>query len=113
MLNERNVTTPTAEERLRVYKEVLAFIEVDGNHNKKWDLEYHNGLCLLIPCAWLGCHVMDSWHDTEGEKFSLWDVSDYFPEFGFYYTDSHNYMYTREYRIKILKEIIASMTSTN
>lgn len=115
------------KKRLRVYK--LALLHVENMNCLSFHMAPgHKQLCFLLPCIWMN---KTSWNepfiDAIGKKFHYSATQYYFPEFGKCYFDgsyqTFNFnhqmvvsdeameicMARHEWRIKILKKIIAEM----
>jgi len=102
--------------RLSIYKEALRLIkegkQVFGLTSEEQG-ECYYGLCIVLPCIWLGVkNYMHDWIDNEGKRFYWWYTTNYFPEFDVYYHHKNNqmeYNTKNAWRVAVLTAIIAEM----
>jgi hypothetical protein len=103
--------TPDKEKRLKVYKDVLEFLENSKKDEDTLGMKFASaqGLCLLLP-LFEGIKWNEKISDFEG--CSWIQTASRYPEFDSYYNNGNDdeYRYNIEYRIKILKEIISQWT---
>lgn len=98
--------------RLAIYERALEMY-TEKLRLQGLDVNYNDGLCMVLPCLWLGKPWSLPWIAPWGLRLTYRDAPALFPEFGKRYPPTYpqrfEFANKTEWRIDTLTKIITSM----